>query len=261
MSEPDSGVNSTAVHLSAFSDLGVRFVNIGQRGFLAVDVENRKAIGFLGELFFEADARLRHRPPLDILFCMTAASLRLTALSGACVGIEDRAAMIFGPPNSGKTTSSYLGAKKGMKFHADQVVFLDRQSSLQTWGDPFPAVFRPETLKFLPELRESSHFSTYSDLSFYYFDKCAFQARWAEPVSPVCNIFLDRRAGCESELMEMTQRETLSRLRDSVLFEEDPRFDSQVLTSITELSYKPSFALRYDSDPMIAANFIERMLR
>ncbi len=59
----------------------------------------------------------------------------------------------------------------------------------------------------------------------------------------------------------MTQRETLSRLRDSVLFEEDPRFDSQVLTSITELSYKPSFALRYDSDPMIAANFIERMLR
>ena len=80
VSEPDSGVNSTAVHLSAFSDLGVRFVNIGQRGFIAVDVENRKAIGFLGELFFEADARLRHRPPLDILFCMTAASLRLTAL-------------------------------------------------------------------------------------------------------------------------------------------------------------------------------------
>ncbi len=262
VSEPNSGVNSTAVNLSAFSAYGVRFLNVGQRGFLAVDVEQRKATGYLAELFFEADARLRHRPPLDVLLCMTAASLRLTALSGACVGIEDRAALIFGPPNSGKTTSSYLAARMGMKFHADQVVFLDMEKgTLRAWGDPFPAVFRPETLQFLPELGSATHFSTYSDLTFHYFDKGAFQSRWAEPVLPMYNIFLDRRAGCESELREITQHEVLSRLRESVLFEEDSRFDSQILAAIWELSKKPSFALRYDSDPMIAANIIDRMLR
>ena len=262
VSEPNSGVNSTSVNLSAFSTHGVRFLNVGQRGFLAVDVEQRKATGYLAEPFFGADARLRHRPPMDVLLCMTAASLRLTALSGACVGIEDRAAMIFGPPNSGKTTSSYLAAKMGMKFHADQVVFLDMEKgSLRGWGDPFPAVFRPQTLQFLPELRHAAHFSTYSDLSFYYFDKTTLQARWAEPVLPMYNIFLDRSAGCESELREVTPQETFSRLRESVLFEEDPRFDSQILASISALSEKPSFTLRYDSDPMIAANIINRMLR
>ena len=136
--DSDPQVQSTAVRLSAFSDLGLRYVNIGQRGFLAVDLERREAIGFLADQFFEGEPRLRDRPPLDILFCMTAASLGLTALSGGCVGVQDRGVMIFGPPNSGKTTACYLAAKLGMEFHADQVVFLDMSCELlRAWGDPF----------------------------------------------------------------------------------------------------------------------------
>lgn len=261
VTEYDPKVQSTAVPLSAFSDRGVRYVNIGQRSFLAVDLDKREGVSFLAELFVEGEARLKHRPPLDILFCMTAASLGLTALSGGCVGSGDKGVMVFGPPNSGKTTASYLASKLGLEFHADQVVFLDvRGDVLRAWGDLFPAVFRPEALDFLPELRQSARRSTYEDLSFYYYDKAGMQSQWANPVIPVCSIFLDRTGTGEPELQEMSQEDAVSRLRDCTLFEEDPRFHGQILTALTTLAENPVYQLRYDSDPRIAATCIEKML-
>jgi hypothetical protein len=262
VTESDPKVHSTALPLSAFSDLGFRYVNIGQRGFLAVDLEKREGVSFLAEAYLGDEARLKHRPPLDILFCMTAASLGLTALSGGCVGSGDKGVMVFGPPNSGKTTASYLAAKAGSEFHADQVVFLDmRGGALRAWGDPFPAVFRPETLDFLPELRLSVRHSTYADLLFYYYDKSKMQSKWANPVIPVCSVFLDRSGTGEPVLREVAWKDALSRLRGCMLFEEDPRFDEQILSALTALAEKPVYALRYDTDPKVAASFIEKMLR
>jgi hypothetical protein len=260
--ETDPRVQSTAVQLSAFSDLGLQYLNIGQRGFLAVDLERRQAMGFLADLFVEGESRFKHRPPLDILFCMTASSLGLTALSGGCVGVKDRGVMVFGPPNSGKTTASYLAAKLGMKFHADQVVFLDMSRNVvQAWGDPFPAVFRPETLDFLPELRPAARESTYADLSFYYFDKSSLQARRARSVSPVCSLFLERGTAGEPKLKELTREDAVSRLRDCMLFNEDQRFNAQVNAALNALAERPVCILQYGSDPRIAATFIEKMLR
>jgi hypothetical protein len=260
--ESDPQVQSTAVQLSAFSDLGLRYVNVGQRGFLAIDLERREAMGFLADLFLEGEPRLRHRPPLDILFCMTAASLGLTALSGGCVAVKDHGIMIFGPPNSGKTTACYLAAKLGMEFHADQVVFLDMSRNLlRAWGDPFPAVFRPETLDFLPELRQFARRSTYADLSFYYFDKTPLQARRARPVIPVCSLFLDRGTTCEPQLTEITREYAVSRLRNCMLFNEDTRFDAQITAALNALATVPVYELQYGSDPKTAAGFIERLLR
>jgi hypothetical protein len=259
--EPDARPQLTTVQLSAFSDAGLRYVNVEQRGFLAVDLDRCEAMGFLGNQFVEDEPRLRYNRPLDILFCMTAPSLGLTALSGGCVGVKDRGVMIFGPPNSGKTTACYLAAKLGMEFHADQGVFLDmRGNVLRAWGDLFPAVFRPEALDFLPELRESVHFSTYVDLSFYYFDKSVLQSRWAKPVMPVCTLFLDRNTASEPQLTQISPEDASSRLRDCVLFEEDSRFDGQVEEAIGALVAKPSYNLKYDSNPKTAATFIRKML-
>jgi hypothetical protein len=258
----DPQVRSTSVKLSAFSDLGLQYVNIGQRGFLAVDLERREAMGFFADLFLKDEPRLRHRPPLDILFCMTAGSLGLTALSGGCVGAGDRGVLIFGPPNSGKTTACYHAAKLGMEFHADQVVFLDTSRSLRrAWGDPFPAVFRPEGLDYLPELRQSARASTYADLSFYYFDKSPLQARRARPVIPLCSLFLNRGATGEPKLQEVSPEESILRLRECMLFNEDARFDGQITAALNALSRVPAYELQYGSDPKIAATFIERMLR
>jgi hypothetical protein len=260
--ESDPRVQSTDVPLSAFSDPGLRYANIGQRGFLAVDLDSREAVAFLSDRFVDNGTRLRHRPPLDILFCMTAASLGLTALSGGCVGIEDRAVLVFGPPNSGKTTACYLAAKAGSEFHADQVVFLDAaKGDLRAWGDPFPAVFRPETLEFLPELRGSVHYSSYSDLSFYYYDKGGLQPSRARPVIPRCSVFLDRGGTPGAELRRLPSEDAVLRLRDCMLFDEDARFDGQIETALTLLSEKPVYELRYGSDPKVAAQAIAELLR
>ena len=260
--ESDPQVQSTDVPLTAFSDFGLRYVNIGQRGFLAADLDNREAMAFLSDRFVEGETRFRHRPPLDILFCMTAASLGLVPLSGGCVGVEDRGVLIFGPPNSGKTTASYLAAKRGMEFHADQVVFLDTDRGfLRAWGDPFPAVFRTETMGFLPELQPSARSSTYADLSFYYFDKGPLQSRRARPVTPVCALFLNRGAAREAELRRITPEEAVRRLSDCMLFNEDARFDAQITKAFTALAAKPIYDLRYGRDPKMAAAVIEEMLR
>jgi hypothetical protein len=260
--ESDPLVKSTDVSLSAFSDPGLRYVNIGQRGFLGVDLNRRKATAFLADAFVEGEARFRHRPPLDILFCLTAPSLGLIPLSGGCVGVEDRGVLVFGPPNSGKTTACYLAANLGMEFHADQVVFLDmRGSPLRAWGDPFPAVFRPETLDFLPELRQSAHHATYADLAFYYFDKSALQPRRARPVTPACSLFLDRVGAGETRLKELKPADAVTRLHDFMLFSEDSQFESQISEALITLSRGPVYELQYGSDPKIAAAFIEKLLR
>jgi hypothetical protein len=247
----------TAVQLSAFSDLGLRYVNIGQRGFLAVDLDAREAMGFLAD-----DEQILRRRQFDILFSMTAASLGLTALSGGCVGVKNRGVMVFGPPNSGKTTACYLAAKRGMEFHADQVIFLDtRGKRLRAWGDLLPAVFRPEALDFLPELRQSAHPSSHLDLSFYYFDKGQLQAPWAHPVVPVCSLFLDRGSTSRPRLSKIPRGDAVLRLRDCMLFNEDPRFDPQITAALTTLADKPMYNLQYGTDPKIPATFIEKLLR
>jgi hypothetical protein len=196
------------------------------------------------------------------LFCMTAPSLGLVALSGGCVGVEDRGVLVFGPPNSGKTTACYLAAKRGMEFHADQVVFLDtNRKLLRAWGDPFPAVLRPQTLDFLPELRNAARDATYADLSFYYLDKRPWQSNHTRPVTPVCALFLDRGAARESELKLLPPDKAISRLRDCMLFNEDDRFETQIDTALTALAAKPIYHFRYGDDPKIAANLIEEMLK
>jgi hypothetical protein len=260
--EPDSRMQTTDVHLSAFSDPGLRFVNLGQRGFLAVDVESRKAVGFFAESYLHDEPRLRHRPPLDILYCLSCASLRVLAMSGGCVGLEDRGVLVFGPPNAGKTTACYLAARLGLKFHADQVVFLDAdQRELRAWGDPFPAVFRPEAVKFLPELTESARASTYGDLSFYYFDKSLLQPAQAKPIAPACSIFLDRRGIGEPHLKSIEREDAIARLRDCMLFNEDSQFDAQIGAALRALARQPVYSLRYDRDPKIAAEILEKLIR
>ena len=260
--EPDTRADSSDVLLSAFSDPGVAYVNIGQRGFLAVDLDKREAVAYLSEGILEGESRFRHRPPLDILFTMTAASMGVTALSGGCVGRDDRAVLILGPPNSGKTTTSYLAAKLAFDFHADQVVFLDWSGgNLCTWGDPFPAVFRSETLSFLPELKNSGNHSTYADLSFFYFDKSVLQPALARPVKPICSVFLDRRSGCKTQMARIDAEEAILRLRESLLFKQDERFDLQTTEALEALVLQPAYRLRYDTDPRIAAGVVGELLR
>ena len=130
VSEQDSQIEYAGVALSAFSDGGLRFANLGQGSLLAGDLEAREGIGFVAERFVESEPKLHCRSIFDTLFCMSTGSLGMVPLAAACVGKGDKGLLLFGPPNCGKTTVSYLAAKLGLEFHADQAVFLetDRKS-------------------------------------------------------------------------------------------------------------------------------------
>jgi len=248
-------------HISAFSDRGLRLVNIGQRSFVGVDLDRREGIAFLGEQFVDGDARFHGRPPLDILFCISAGSLGLTTLSAACVGLGETGVLLFGPPNSGKTTASYLATKLGLEFHADQTVFLEtRTGKLRMWGDPFPAVFRPDAVQFLPELRDLARPSRYANLTFYYMDKRPFQAMQVRPISPVCSVFLDRMGAIKSRVASVDSTELSRRLTESVLFQDDDRFQSQNSAVFRSLEKLPAYDLIYGEDPAKAATLVQRLL-
>jgi hypothetical protein len=260
--ESDPRVQSPDVLVSAFSDPGLRYVSLGQRGFLTVDLKEREAVGFVSDVFVDVAHQSRNSRMLDILFCTTAPGLGLTPMSGGCIGAEDLGVLVFGPPNSGKTTACYLAAQFGeFEFHADQGVFLDmRDGGLRVWGDLFPAVFRPQALTFIPELRRTTRPSAHAGLEFHYFDKAPLQEGRAHSISPICSVFLDR-TGEGLRCNEMTREEVQSRLRDQLLFHEDEMFRGQIVEALDALASKPAYALQYGSDPKDASQFIARMLR
>lgn len=260
--EPDVQLMALDPKLFAFSDFGLRYVSVGQRSFLAVDLERREAVSFLSSQFVENEGTVKNHRPLDLLFCMTAPSLGLTALSGGCVGIQDRGVVVFGPPNSGKTTACYVAAESGMEFHADQMIFLDMHGgSLRAWGDFFPAVFRPETMEFLPQLRRLVRPSSHDGLDFYYLDKGPLQTESAPAVRPVCSLFLDRGAASDPRLTPLSREDVLARLNAYLLFKEDARFDAQIRAALDALATQPAYCLQYDEDPKTAASVIQKMLR
>jgi len=252
--------NAIDIHLAAFSDIGVRYGSMGQRSFLAVDLDTREAVAFVDERAVESEPEFNCRSLFDTLFCMCAGSLGLTSLSGACVGKGANGVLVFGSPNSGKTTTSYLAARRGLEFHADQAAFVEmHDGKVRVWGDLLPAIFRPESLEFLPELRTSAREFSYPDLRVHYLSKRPFQAATAHPVAPLCCVFLDRHSS-ESRMLPISRAEFKRRFADNMLFNEDQSFDVQSATVLEALSAVPAYQLTY-RDPEMATTVLCDLLR
>jgi hypothetical protein len=188
------------------------------------------------------------------LFDMTAAALRLVQISAACVALHGRALLIFGPPRSGKTTSTYLAGQQGLEFHADEASFLDlKPEGLHVWGQLWPAAFREETTQFLPELASSTSSFTYGSLTFLCFEKDLFRPLQARAVVPVGCLFLERQGSEVPRLIPLASAELEDRLRDALAFIDDGRFDSQYAVALRALGALPAYRLLYGNDPGEAA--------
>jgi hypothetical protein len=261
VSEQDSQIEYAGVALSAFSDGGLLFANLGQGSFLAVDLEAREGIGFIAERLVESEPKLHCRSIFDTLFCMSIGGLGLVPFSAACVGKGENGILIFGQPNSGKTTASYLAAKLGLEFHADQAVFLEIEAGhLRVWGDLLPAIFRPESLQFLPELQAATRRFSYPGLTVCYLPKRRFQASKAHSVFPICSVFLERQAAAVPILSPMARLDLSRRLGESILFKDsDSSAQSSALT-FQALEQLPAYHLAYGSNPAAAAVLIHKML-
>ena len=246
---------------SAFSDHGLRFAEFGQRNFLAVDLEAREGIAFLAEGLAEDKLGLTF-PFLENMFLMSAGSLGLTSLRAACVAVRQKGLLVFGPPNSGKTTASYLAAKLGLEFHADEGVFLELEAgSLRAWGGFWPVAFRPDALQFLPELRSCARPFSYLDFTFYHVERPRSQETQMRPVTPVCCVFLERQTETIAPSLSLLSGSELSRrLAEDVLFKDDDRFADQQTAVLNALESLPAYHLAYGSDPAAAAPFFRTIL-
>jgi hypothetical protein len=251
--DTSSGVTPPWPERFAFSDDGLRYINLGQRSFIAVDLGARESVGFLSEQLAE-DPTGMQCPFFSNLLNLTSPVLGLTEIAAACVAREHRCLLLFGPPKSGKTTSAYLSTKLGLRFHADQEVFLDYGvGSLIAWGDPWPAVFRWDVLERLPELRALARPFNCCDISFLYVEKNRPYPAEANRAVPTACIFLERGASGRPKLMPVERLKLAEKLGAYFPFRDDQIFEARRRAVLAELANLPAFRLIYSANPYDAA--------
>jgi len=239
----------------AFSDDGLRFVEFGQRSFIAVDLEACEAVAFIAEGLL-ADKVGFTSPFLDNLFCMTASSLSLTSLRANCVAFGRKGLLVFGTPNCGKTSASYLATKIGLEFYADEGVFAEIQDGkVRAWSGFWPAVFRPAGLEFYPELQGRTQPLYYRDSIFHHLSIERIRSAQTQPVTPTACVFLERRSSGSARVSKINPDEFRRLLLETLLFQEDERFSEQHARVLAEIANVPAYRFTYASDPAAAADF------
>jgi len=258
VSEPSEESQVCWPPLTAFSDQTLRYINIGRRSFVAIDLLAREAVGILPESLARDETGFSS-VFLASMFYLTAPMLGLLPVSAACVAKGRKGVLLFGPPNSGKTTSSYSAKKLGLDFHADQSVFLELDSgAVRAWGDFWPAAFRPEAVRFLPELSALGRTFSYRDRTFLCLDKEASISRSAESVIPTACIFLERE-DVAPRLIPLSNHDIRMRVRSAAPFKDDAGSSEEREAVFAALSRLPSYRLVY-GDPSAAAVFFRSVL-
>jgi len=236
----------------AFSDSHLRYAEFGQRSFVAIDIDCRLAVAFITEELALDRSSLTY-PFLDTLCCMCAGTLGFTSLFANCIEAEGKTILLLGPPRSGKTTLSYLAAKRGMPFHADDGVFLEvNRGTLQAWGGFWPALIREEALEFCPEIRMLAESFAYGDFVFRRLERHSRAPQSPQsPVEPHCCVFLNRNAGEGVRVVPLVSQSLRERLGQSLLFNEHVRFEVQKNAVFEILAQLPAYEISYAGDPAL----------
>ncbi len=246
--------------MTAFSNGGMRYINLGQRSFIAVDHRSRQAVGVIPDYLADDEAGFAS-VFLASMFYLTAPALGLVAISAACVATEGRGLLLFGSPRSGKTTASYRSISLGLEFYADQALFMEsKDGSLRGWGDFWPAAFREDAAKFLSELAHQSQPLVYFDRTFLCVAKNPTRPSGDRSVIPVGCIFLHPQAGASPKLDRLRQRDLTGRLAAFVPFVENTGSSFERDEVFKSLNRLPAYTVTYGSDTSEAAVFFRSIL-
>ena len=258
--DPQKGSNPLSLMRVAFSDCHLRYAEFGQRNCIAVDLDCRLAVAFISEELALDRSSLTY-PFLDTLFCMCAATLGFTSLFANCIEVDGKAVLLLGPPRSGKTTLSYLAAKRGMHFHADDGVFLEmNRGALQAWGGFWPILIREEALEFSPEIRLLAESFSYGDFVFRRLERDSLASQSLQsPVEAHCCVFLNRKIGGGVRVVPLVLPSLRERLGQSLLFDEDVRFEVQQNAVLEILAKLPAYEISYGGDPAVLISAIRTL--
>lgn len=246
--------------MTAFSNNGTRYINLGQRSFIAVDHRSRQAVGVIPDYLAEDEAGFSS-VFLASMFYLTAPALGLVAISAACVAREGRGLLIFGSPCSGKTTASYRSISLGLEFYADQALFMEsKDGSLRAWGEFWPAAFREDAAKLLSDLTHQSRRLVYLDRTFLCVGKNPKLPSQDRSVIPVGCIFLHRQDGASPRLDRLRHRDVSGRLAAFVPFAENAGSTSERDEVFKSLNRLPAYTLTYGSDTSEVAVFLRSVL-
>lgn len=237
----------------AFSSPGLRYVNLGQRSFAAVDLESRQAAAFISEGLVQ-NAPGFSSVFLATLFDLTAGALDLVPISSACIARNGKALLIFGPPRSGKTTSAYHAGHMGFIVYADQAAYAEvHGTKLRVWGQFWPAAFRTETRRYLSEIGTRSRPFRYGAYTFLAFEGDPYNLPEPSGVTVTACVFLEREALRKPRLRLVAPANLSVYLRGMFPLQDDERFGATHNAVLNRLSTIPWYRLRYGGNPAEAA--------
>jgi hypothetical protein len=246
--------------LTAFSNDHLRFINIGQRSFVAVHLERREGVAFISESL-AADEAGFVSIVLASLSYLSAGALGLTAVSAACIASAEKGLLIFGVPHSGKTTSCYVARGQGYRFHADQACFFEMEGgALRAWGDFWPAAFHLEASKFFPELIERGRPFTHRNASYLCLEKNPHSHEEPSQVVPVACIFLEREAADPPRLISLSPRDLARMLEQGIPFQDDSGPEEARRAVFSALGKLPAYRLLYGNNPSVPSLFFRSLL-
>jgi hypothetical protein len=255
VTEPGENGGRVWPMMTGFSCGNLRYINMGQRSFAAVDLSRREAVGSITEELASDEVGF---PSIFLaaLLHLSAPALGLIPVSAACVASGNSGLLLFGPPHSGKTTSSYWASKLGLDFHSDQAAFLEAdRNGVEAWGGFWPAAFRPESERYLPELQGLTRVFNFCDTKFLCMDKDTALRGSFRKVTPAACIFLERGVSMSPRLIPLSREGIASR----VLYDAGSRQDREAAQTL--LGDLPSYRLLYGDDPQIAALLFRGVLR
>lgn len=239
---PDGVSKPPWPRMSAFSGPGLRFINFGQRNFIAVDLEAREAVASLGAGLAEDEPGLMSIF-IPALFYLCAPALGLLPITAACVAKAGQGILIFGEPGSGKTTSSYFAQGEGLEFQSDQSAFLEFEGGqVLAWGDFWPAAFRESAAQLFPGLLSRARVVTQGENRFLALAK-SNQPVMMHPVKPTACIFLERGTSRSPRLDPLPQLEFEQRLGLFIPFREELGFETERQRALRALQELPAFRL------------------
>jgi hypothetical protein len=261
VTEPSLDSKTSWPEMTVACDAGLYCINLGQRSFLAIDLQAQEAVAFLGEDLVRDEAGFQW-PFLATLFSISARALGLTAFSAACVARDGKGVLVSGLPKSGKTTAGYLAERLGLQFHADHITFLECQGrGLCAWGEFWPVVFHAEILEFLPELSATTQPFRYCHQTYLHLEKTALSTAAEHPVTPVACVFLGRQKSEAPRTAPLDAFGWATRLGESFLFEEDESVEPRRNAVWCALSQLPAYTLDYGSDPAEVVDSLAALLR